>query len=231
MIEELGVDFVVISWWGFYDDYGRFTDEALQRVFQTAQSINTTLKFAVMVEPFNKTGDSYDYNGIYNYVYDTFVEPYLSLYYFDGNKPAICFFNDKSLTDNGLFLQDEKSRFNTILVGQQSYTQWIYTNLNFYDLPVHEPRGQISVTPRFDDSLFRTPPCIVDSNLTEGVYDLEWERAIQLVRERRIDTIMITSWNEYVERTEIEPHYDGTTCIHDPAFLYNKTKNYIRQLP
>ena len=41
---------------------------------------------------------------------------------------------------------------------------------------------------------------------------------------------MITSWNEYPERTEIEPHYDATACNQDPYFLYNKTKNYINQL-
>lgn len=225
-MEELGVDFVVISWWGVQDDYGRFTDEAARHVFENAQSINSPLKFAVMVEPLNMADNSYDYKGIYNHVYETFAEPYSEQYYNLSGKPLICFFNNENLTDNGDFPQDEKSRFSVISVGQKAYTLWIYTNLNEHDSPLHGPRGQISVTPRFDDSRYRTPSCIVDPNLTEGVYDQEWKNAIHLLREGKIDTIMISSWNEYVERTQIEPHYDGTSNK-PPDFLYDKTRDYI----
>ena len=230
LIEELGVDFVVISWWGFYDDDGIFRDGAARQVFETAQSINSALKFAVMVEPFNETGDSYDYGGIYDRVFDTFVEPYSGLYYNYSGKPLICFFNNESLTDNGVFPQDEESRFNVVTVGQQFYTDWIYTDLNVYDLPAHDPRGQVSVTPRFDDSRYREPSCVVDPNLTEEVYDLkEWENALKLVREGKVSFVLISSWNEYVERTQIEPCYDGTAAV-PSDFLYNITKEKISQL-
>jgi hypothetical protein len=99
-IQDLNIDFIIISWWGNYDDYGKYTDNATKQVFETAQNISSNLKFAIMVEPFNKTGNSYDYNGIYNHIYDNFVEPYSSLYYNDS-KPVICFFNNQNLTDNG----------------------------------------------------------------------------------------------------------------------------------
>jgi hypothetical protein len=224
-IEELGVDFVVISWWGFYDGYGKFADRAAQQVFETAQGLNSTLKFAVMVEPFNKTGNLYDFGGIYDYVFDTFTDPYSSLYYSYRGKPLICFFNNENLTGNGVFPEDERSRFNVVTVGQQSYTDWIYTDLNIH-VKAHEPDGQISVTPRFDDSRYRTPSCVVDSNLTEGVYDREWNNALKLVRERKVSVILISSWNEYIERTQIEPFYDGTSAV-PSDFLYNKTKEYI----
>jgi hypothetical protein len=73
-------------------------------------------------------------------------------------------------------------------------------------------------------------PCVVDPNLTQGTYDREWENAIQLWRDGKIDTIMITSWNEYPERTAIEPHYDATASNRDPYCLYNQTKDYISQV-
>ena len=229
-MQDLGIDFVIISWWGFYDDYGKFTDNATKQVFETAKSINSTLKFAVIVEPFNKTGNSYDYNGIYNHIYDNFVAPYPSLYYYNGSKPAICFFNNQSLTDNGTIPRDE--RFNTILVGQQNYTQWIYTDLNYKDYPAHEPLNQISVTPRYDESNLsdRIGKVKVDIYLNESVYDKEWMNATQLFRNGSISTILISTWNEYPERTEIEPHHDATALNQDPYFLYNKTKDYITQI-
>jgi len=54
--------------------------------------------------------------------------------------------------------------------------------------------------------------------------------AIQLWKEGRVDTILITSWNEYVERTAIEPHHDATATNSDSWFLYNETKYYIDKI-
>ena len=155
--------------------------------------------------------------------------PYSSVYYNDTTKPLICFFNDKKLTDNGTIPLD--GRFNTVLVGQSPYVQWVYTDLDYYVQQSRVPyTNETSVTPRFDDSRYRTPSCVVDANLTQGIYDQEWKNAIQLWKDGKIDTIIITSWNEYVERTEIEPHYDKTANNTDPYFLYNKTKDYINQI-
>lgn len=227
-IEELGVHFVVLSWWGFYEDYGLFTDNATRQVFETAQDINSTLKFAVMIEPFNKTG-SYDYDGIYDHVFDTFVEPYSDLYYNYYGKPLICFFNNENLTDDGVFPQDERSRFNVVTVGQQSYTGWMYINLDVNDSSGQERWGQVGVTPRFDDSRYRNSSSSVDPDLSEGFYDEQWENALKLVREGKVSFVLISSWNEYVERTQIEPCHDGTADV-PSDFLYNKTKEYISQL-
>jgi hypothetical protein len=230
-IQDLNIDFVIISWWGTYDNYGKYTDKAIKQVFETAQRINSTLKFAVMVEPFPLNSSSYDYNGIYNHIYDNFVKPYSSFYHNDS-KPVICFFNDPdhfpSLTDNGIIPLDE--RFNTVLVGQQPYTQWIYTDLNPYDYREHG-QNQTSATPRYDEShLNRTGNATVDIYLNQSVYDREWENATKLWKDDKIDTILISTWNEYPERTEIEPHYDATAINQSTCFLYDKTKDYITQI-
>jgi hypothetical protein len=228
-IQDLGINFVVISWWGnASDSYHQFINNNTRKVFQVAEDNTINLKFAIMVEPFNTSGTSYNYVEIYDCVYNEFVLPYSSIYYNDS-RPVLCFFNDDTLTDNGNFQQD--SRFKIILVGQTNYVQWEYLNLNYYVQPKRHPyTDEISVTPRFDDHRYRTPSCVVDPNLTEGVYDEEWKNAMQLWRDGKINTIMITSWNEYVERTEIEPHRDATAHIQDPYFLYKKTKDYIKQI-
>ncbi|MCW4045903.1 MAG: hypothetical protein NWE94_10370 [Candidatus Bathyarchaeota archaeon] len=227
-LSELDVDFVVVSWWGLCDSYGRFTDAAAKAVFKLAGEIGDDLKFAIMVEPYNRSGDFYDYAAICAHVYDEFVSPFPSVYY-NGSKPFLFFFNDKNLTKNGSVpLVDD--RFNIVLVGHEPYCQWIYTDLNCHAKPARIPyTAEISVTPRYDDSRVRSPNCIVNADLSQTVYDEEWKNAIRLLTERRIDTIMITSWNEYPERTAIEPHYDATAHVSDPFFLYNQTKDYIKQ--
>ncbi len=230
-IEDLGVDFVIISWWGNYDNYGLFTDYAAKQVFETAKNIESNLKFAIMVEPFPLESDSYNYQEIYNHTYETFVIPYSSLYYNDTNgNPLICFYNDPepfpSLTDNGVIPLDE--RFSIIIVGQEPYTQWIYTDLAS---PGIYRENQISVTPRYDESLLpdRLGKLRVDPDLTQGVFDKEWETAIKLWQEGKIDTILISTWNEYFERTEIEPHFDATAENKNPYLLYQQTRDYINK--
>jgi hypothetical protein len=231
-IEDLGIDFVVISWWGYYNAYEQFIDNSARQVFQIAECNKINLKFAIMVEPFNKTGSSYDYSGIYDCIYYEFVVPYSSLYYNNNGKPLICFFNNEDLTPNGTFPHDE--RFNVTIVGQENYAQWTYNDLDTNDtneINVTLHTNEVSVTPRYDNSHLNESSCIeCDPNLTEGVYDQEWRNVIQLWKDGKINTIMITSWNEYVERTEIEPHFDATAFNTDPYFLYNKTQYYINQI-
>ncbi|MCW3996861.1 MAG: hypothetical protein NWE98_12025 [Candidatus Bathyarchaeota archaeon] len=225
-MEDLGIDFVVVSWWGNYDSYGVFIDNATKQVFDVAESIDSKLKFFIMVEPFNHTGKSYDYNRIYNYIYFNYVRMYPSLYYYKGSKPTICFYNDDNLTSHGKILPD--ARFNTIIVGQKPYSQWIYTNLNKLDYRALGDR-QVSVTPRYDESniLERIGNVRVDVYLNESTYYKQWENALQLWENGEIDTILISSWNEYPERTAIEPHIDATAVQPDHYYLYDKTKEYM----
>jgi hypothetical protein len=234
LIQNLGVDFVVLSWWGsLNENYSSFIDNSTRAVFKIAKDNGINLRFAVMVEPYLGMGGSYNYSEIYSYIEKTFVQPYPTYYYKD-DKPLICFFNDPSnnpgLTPNGTIPYDYAG-FSTKIVGQQNYTQWTYTDLDIYDTPTNLPHTtEISVTARFDDSGFRNPNCTIDGNLTQGFYDKEWTNAMQLWRNGKIDTIMITSWNEYPERTAIEPHHDASPYVKDPYYLYNLTKNYISQI-
>ncbi len=228
-IEALGIDFVIVSWWGTQDEFGRFTDMAAKQVFQVASNSQTKLKFAVLVEPFDITDKVYDYSAIYNQIYDDFFLPYRSLYHYEDGKPLIGFYNDPgsppTLTSENM---PSDSRFTRRIIGEEPYTQWMYL-----DLVRHVVReGEVSVTPRYDESRLadRALGLKIDPRLVRGVYDYEWQKAIQLYQQNQVKTILISSWNEYYERTEIEPHFDATATNGDPYFLYNKTKSYISEL-
>lgn len=226
-ISDLGINFIILSYWGHYNQTEWFEHCLISthQVFKVAKDNITNVKVCIMVEPFNWTDNpTYNYTEIYNYVYDNFITSYPTVYYRYQGKPLICFFNDEHLTPNGNIVRD--NRFSIKIVGQQSYVDWVYTDL----IPATGliPRNrQIPVSPRFDDSRFRTPSHVVDKDLCEGVYDEQWKRAIDYVRKGVVDVITICSWNEYPERTAIEPHWDADAYDHNPYFLYIKTKKYI----
>jgi len=232
-LDELKIDFCVISWWGFYNqsDWNVFINKATSQVFRIVEENPTKVKLCIMIEPFiDKTvfpDWDYDYSEIYEYIYHSFVEPYRTIYYQYDGKPLICVFNDSALTLRDTLPMD--NRFTIITIGGSNKTSdWIYT-----DLPLNSSilgKRQISVTPRFDDSRFRDPGLTIDANLSENVYSKEWSIAIEAAKQNRIDIITICSWNEYSERTIIEPHRDATAFIDDPYLLYEKTKKCIEEL-
>lgn len=232
-LSDLQINFIIISYWGHYNQtpWHQLVLTVTHQIFRIARESVTNVKVCIMVEPFiNKTQHTdwhHNYSEIYDFIYDNFVVPYPTVYYDHQEKPLVCFFNDEYLTPDGNLAGD--NRFDVKIVGQRSYVHWIYTNL----MPVESPiprNGQIPVTPRFDDSRFRTPSYVVDKNLCEGVYDEQWKRAIDYAREGVVDVITICSWNEYPERTEIEPHWDADAHDHNPYFLYDKTKEFISTL-
>ncbi|MEM4847282.1 MAG: hypothetical protein QW794_05960, partial [Thermosphaera sp.] len=57
-------------------------------------------------------------------------------------------------------------------------------------------------------------------------YRKQWEWILK--NADKVSIVMITSWNEYHERTQIEPSFSNQTA--DPWFLYNTTKEYIALL-
>ncbi len=230
-MQEMGIDFVIISWWGFHDSYGQFSDFSAKQIFKVAEQSKSTMKFALMVEPFNNTiHPTYEYAEIYEHVYTEFVLSHPSLYY-TVTKPMIFFYNNETLTINGS-IPHKDDRFNSIVVGQSDYAEWVYTDLNCHDAPKLVPNtNQVSVSPRYDDyRLQRDKTSTVDPDLTDGTYEREWTNATRLWKEGKINTIVISTWNEFKERTQIEPNYDATASNKDPYLLFKQTKTLISQL-
>jgi len=224
-LSDLMINFVVVSWFGVDSQ----EDNNTKVVFETVKNNSFNVKLCILVEPFNETV-GYNYTAIYDYVYDTYVVPYPSVYYkpfVSGYKPLLCFFNAENLTDPRYcdFFTNKDSRFDVKVVGGQDYVDWLMQDLTPYACPHYQ--RQICVSPRYDDSGTREGNPISDRDYTEGLYSNEWDFALSLVRKGAVDFITVYSFNEYHERSQIEPCRDATGWNSDPYYLYNMTKEYI----
>ncbi len=230
-LSDLHVDFIMVSWWGMYNqtDWHSFINNATRQIFQVAKTNVTNVKVALMVEPFNETG-TYNFTAIYNHAYGLFEE-YPTVYYRVDGKPLLCFFNGENFTASGIFERDD--RFTVKIVGNDATAEWQYDGATEKNNPadaVPFPRDrQISVSPRFDDFYVRSPNETVDSH-EEYLYGEQWEHALNLTESNAVDFVTITSWNEYPERTAIEPHRDATASSSDEYYLYHQTQAYIAEL-
>jgi len=229
--EELRIDFLILSWWGI----DSLTDKNIKIMFSEVEK-NPVVELVVMLEPYNETygQEGYNFTQIYNYIYDNFATKpfYMKL----NDRPLLCIFNAENLTKNGEVPPDE--RFEIRLVGSKfkKYNNWEYEVPCISDTePPHVVDyanqhlcvdGEIMVCPRYDAHGWER-----DLNLTEGLYDKQWARAINLAREGKVNIVTIISWNEYPERTFIEPTaVNSTSAYSDPYFLFKKTKEYINIL-
>jgi hypothetical protein len=99
--------------------------------------------------------------------------------------------------------------------------------------PKISPDGYVSVTSRFDDSLLYRSGCrpgalVLDQNLTLHLYQEQWEYVLE--HRSQVSLVVVYSWNEYFERSFIEPAYSYTDPGLSPYYLLNLTANYTHQL-
>jgi len=229
--EQLGIDFVIFSWWG----KGSPADTNAQIMVNEMARNHSNIQFFIMVEAFttgweegyNSTTGIYSYTLIYNYIYDTYVNPHNSSYFCLDGKPAIGFYNgpnNRNLTINGV---PDDNRFTLRLIGSFPNDNWEYQvpNPSLSTQPVCMD-GEISVCPRYDAGGWHE-----DVNYTEGLYDKQWKKAITEASQGRVKIVTIISWNEYAERTQIEPTYDTTSAFKsNPLYIFNKTKTYVETI-
>jgi hypothetical protein len=80
---------------------------------------------------------------------------------------------------------------------------------NYEYAPGISPDGEVGVIWRYDDYYQRpTSYMRFDVNGSQGMYNYEWNYAIQYKAE--VNLVLLYSWNEYHERTALEPHEDFT---------------------
>jgi len=234
---DLGLDFVMVTWQGRY--YNPYVDQNCKLFFEVVKNYSKRVKACIIVE---KTGNETNEAEIYDYIYEEFVMKYPTVYYYYKGKPLIIFFS----VDSTIFSYPDDplqydSRFTVIKMGVYASDEWLYQNIYYPGKDGNasdktwqgeSPRCRhIPVIPRYDDRFITSPPrnstYYVDPELT-WLYDAEWEKAIEAVENGEVEVITISWWNEYAERTNIEPHYDYTALDKDPFLLYNKTKHYIQ---
>jgi hypothetical protein len=232
-MKDLGIDFLIISWWGA----NSYEDNSTKIVFDAVESYASDwMKLAIMVEGFNESAgpEGYDFPAIYDCLYDSYAHPYNDIYLQINNKPVACWFNFKNMTavrsENRDAIRND-SRFEARIVGHSNYVDWWFGIPCGVDNstipPLSKKDGMICVEPRYDDQFLRREKnSTFDENLAEGLYDFQWKEAIRLAEEGKVNYVTVYSWNEYHERSQIEPYISRDREYVLSPFC--KTKNYIQ---
>jgi len=231
--DDLGIDFVMVTWQGINNN--PYVNQNAHFFFEVLRSCSKHVRACILIE---KTGAETNETELCNYIFDEFVVQYPHSYYYYNGKPLIIFFSVGSTIFNASRPLKEDSRFTIVTMGIYEQDDWLYQNINYPEkgFPPNyggeSPRNrQIPVIPRYDDTHITNPPrpsqYCCDPQLT-WLFDAEWKRALEAVKNNEVDVITISWWNEYAERTNIEPHYDFTALDKNPFLLYNKAKTYIQ---
>jgi len=237
LIKHAGIDFIVFSWWG----PNSFEDMSIKAIVRHLAEYG--LKFAVMIEPYlgskikpDEPNNPYNktfWKNVLSYLSENYILPYKDNYLHLYGKPLVLAFNPIGMKYNP---SNDFPEYTIRITGNDidnaHYQDWDYwpdyIDPNNVNLRIRKD-GYVSIMPRFDNTHLtekETKICI-DQNYTQLLYQKEWEWILK--HRDNIKIIMITSWNEYHERTMIEPHYDATANV-DPFYIYDLTVMYIKVL-
>ena len=229
LIRDAGIDLIVFSWWGSRN----FEDNTTKTIVKHLRYYG--LKFAIMVEPYLDDPEYYNktfWENVLSYIKANYIDPYRDMYFHLNGKPLIMAFNPVGMK------YDPEPDFPAYVIritgndidnaGYQDWDLWPDYDTNLTGRLRIRIDGYVALSPRFDDEHFR-PGGVgqYDPFLEEKWYRKQWEFVLNNLDEVRI--IMIYSWNEYHERSMIEPFIDPKTNI-DPWYLYNTTAEYVREL-
>ncbi len=227
----LNISFLIISWWG-PDSY---EDNSAKVIFSMVKQYDYPIEITLMVEAYNWSG-TYDFMAIYDYINETYVVPYGSTYMKLNGLPLVCFFNDNihmTRTEANRTVIRSVSGFSARIVGHSDYVDWWAWPIAGYN-EAAEPKlskdGYVGILPRYDDThLPNRTNTMYDVDYTEGLYDKQWSEVFRLRNESEVNFVAIYSWNEYHERSQIEPliNPDGE-CVLSP---FAKTYHYVQIIP
>ncbi|HUW47586.1 MAG TPA: hypothetical protein VMW36_02445 [Patescibacteria group bacterium] len=235
--EELGVDFLIISWWGSSALQGYdFADTTTRLVFDLINETNSPVKITLMVEDFNQSG-TYDFSAIYDYIYDNYATQYGNEFFDLNGKPLVCWWNsDMTNTSESRQRIGNDSRFAARIIGHHDYVDWYAwrpCSVDDENYPITLPKlskdGFTCIEPRYDDSHIGRSSTF-DDDYSEGVYDRQWTWALK--QGSNLNIIAIYSWNEYHERSQIEPHTTNGTLVLLPftkTYQYNTLRSLYQQ--
>jgi len=223
LIGDAGFDFIIMSYWGD----NSYEHNATKIAVEALNDSKSTLKFCILYEPFNETGKPSNlYGGLpYDYrnytitndvIYDSFVAPYRSIYFEFQRKPLLLSFNPA-------YPPKDDPRFTTRWLGHPpNPVDWV-----FWSHPLVIKNGCASVIPRLDNRFLPNGTLALDVDMSHGLYERQIDAIIGEYRRDpdSVEVILFYSWNEYHERTEIEPHIDYNDV--PSTYAYNVTKKYI----
>lgn len=245
MMQRAGLSFAVVSWWGpnRASESGAINN-ATHHLFAYLESINSSFKIAIMVDAYNQTHSISDSSLAhdYSYIYSSFIKPFGNWYFEWQGKPLLLFFNP-------VYPAYSNDTFSIRTIGNRpNPVDWTFWNApaSYFDSqagpnmsaandegsPVISQDGEVTIVPRIDSYYqfkfgFSASYLRFDQSLTKGLYQEQWN--FVLSNEHAVKLVLIYSWNEYHERTAIEPHFDATANV-SVSYLSDMTASYIVKL-
>ncbi len=251
-MKDTGISVIIVSWWG----NGNATqsaggaptldgaiDNATLNLFRYLEATKSqwSFKVAIMVEPFNPTYNMtpHDYAKLYGYLYTRYYHPFNDLILQWQGKPLLMSFNAGS-PDHGRLPPNSTFTYRQVGGAPNPVEWYFWMGMNFLDSsgPGAEPQnyeqnpfvssdGEVGIAPRYDDYYLRPDYMRFDYRMTEGMYGSEWSYVAGVAKS--VNLVLIYSWNEYHERTAIEPHWDYTAQA-GSDYLTNLTASYVAKL-
>jgi hypothetical protein len=241
-MQSTGISFAVVSWWGpFSTGEAGAINHATLDLFRFLKGTNSSLKAAIMVDAFTTACNlpNVPFSRIYDYVQRTFSSPYARWYFDWEGKPLLLFFNPLQPTINDNFtVRTVGNRPNPV-----NWTFWdappqyfrsqagSVSASNDEGPPVISPDGEVTLVPRIDsyfDRGYQNGSYLrFDSSISEGLYQEQWDYVLSYTS--NVKLVLIYSWNEYHERSSIEPHLDYTAQVNS-TYLLDLTSYYIEKL-
>ncbi len=237
-MKSSGISVIAVSWWGpgnsTQSGSSSTLDSAINNatvnLFRYLESTKNLWQFkvAVMVEPFNSSYNMtpHDYARLYGFLYTHFYHPYNDLIQYWQGKPLVMSFNGP-WSSFGRLPMNYTFAYRLVGSAPNPVDWYFWEGMNFLDSsggtaqpqnyeysPGISPDGEVGILPRYDDyylfvGLERPGYMRFDYKMTEGLYYSEWNYVID--RAKTVDMVLLYSWNEYHERTALEPHADFTT--------------------
>jgi hypothetical protein len=131
---------------------------------------------------------------------------------------------------------ENDSRFTARIIGHHDYVDWYAwrpCSVDDENHPITLPKlskdGFTCIEPRYDDSHIGRSSTF-DDDYSEDMYDRQWTWALK--QGSNLSIIAIYSWNEYHERSQIEPHITNGTLVLLPftkTYQYNTLRSLYQQ--
>jgi hypothetical protein len=251
-----GIDFGIISWWG----PNSYEDNCTKILFNVTESYAPWFKWVISVEGYREGYNDYNFTEIRRYINDTYATRYDDIWLHYNNKPLLCWMTAPDMTGTEANPKPQNIQnitsdplFEPRIIGQDSYVNWTswrpYRGCNITSPYPPSMNEFMCVMPRYDETRLdpngtmgkvrdRCADLYLNGSywndvdpLNEPLYDYQWKEVLSNASAGKVQYVGIATWNDFTERTQIEPCWDNTSAYNDyPFFLLDKTRYYTSQL-
>jgi hypothetical protein len=252
-----GIDFGIISWWG----PNSIEDSCTEILLNETSRYASWFRWVISIEDcYNVTEQGLGYLAyLRDHVNSTYLSRYHDIWLNESTSgmPYLFWMNAHDLENETVRGEAKNGTgFVTRMLGQANYSDWktwtpyTYGSGATSAFPPSED-GFMCVMPRYDET--RLDPNGIMGTIRnrcadpylngsdgqnvgplngEPLYDKQWKEVLSNASSLEgIKYVGIATWNDFTERTQIEPCYDFTSAYKENAtYLLNRTKYWINIL-